>query len=71
MTKVKVKLGRLDDYRTMSVDEDLTIEEALNNAGYKITSTDRLENGAGDLVGPDDYVEDGESYFLVEGVKNS
>ena len=70
MTNVNVVVGRLDSNKRIEVDEQSTIQSAMDVAGFTATTNEVIQDIENNEYDGDEIVEGGKGYFLVQRVKS-
>jgi len=68
--EINVTVGRLDNAKVVSVQEDATIEDALVEGGFTIATGEIIQDLENNKFDADDQVSVGGQYFLVKQNKN-
>jgi len=66
----KIVIGRLDNSKQIEVEDDSTIDEALDEGNYTQADNEIVQDIDGNEVSGDTEVVHGKSYFLVQRVKS-
>lgn len=69
MTKIVI-VGRLTDHKSVSVDDNATIEDAFEQAGYDLQDDESIRDINKEEIKKDAVVKTGMSYFAVFKNKN-
>lgn len=70
MVKVKVIVGRMDNNKTVDVEEDSTILEAMQVGGYHPASNETVKDIDNREFSCDDKITPNKGYFLTHKVKS-
>ena len=66
----KIVIGRLDNSKQIEVEDDSTINDALEEGGYTQADNEIVQDIDGNEVSGDTQIVHGKSYFLVQRVKS-